>query len=220
MDDADQARSLAKIYHHRLGAPTATTDSALSEWFTPAPTGDGPNQDVRAWLRTQSALIETRVTSLTDDVAAVTPVWAKQLPKQPQDAAQRTVWRKRVGAIVAYRDLVGVTDQDSALGVAPTYPEEPYTTAAAALTALRNQNDEQRQRAQERDEMVRRLAQRKRETQSTHAQPVPTADERAERLRRVLEQSQRANRSPSGQTTATSRSHAARACSCTESSRW
>ncbi|TFD50715.1 TraA-like conjugal transfer protein [Cryobacterium sp. Hh7] len=130
--------SFAKIYHHRIAAPAATTgDSALPTWVTPPPVEAlGDNRAVRDWLHAQAGLIRDRTAALVDAAAATPEPWRSALRSQPDDASLQRAWRRDLGNVLAFRDLNQITDSESPFGEARP-DDDAYTAAVASLERLR-----------------------------------------------------------------------------------
>lgn len=131
--DADTTvRSLAKVFHHRIGEPANRhADPLMPAWIEPIPRSlDAAGADVHAWLQTQSSLIRARVDALLTRAEQTHPEWAGSLIPAPTDPLERETWRQQMAAIVTHRDVNGITDTSTLLG--PARAEEPSWIAANA----------------------------------------------------------------------------------------
>ncbi|TFC14357.1 TraA-like conjugal transfer protein [Cryobacterium algoritolerans] len=169
--------SLAKIYHHRIGAPGSQTETGLPSWVSPPPEGvDGGNRETRAWLHAQAELIHDRTQALVDTAAAKPEPWSERIRPAPDDASRQKAWRRDLGNVVAFRDLHQITDTESPLGAVRT-DDDAYTAAAASLERLRVVEDNAAAVARGR---VAGLRQRLAETNG--GGPAVEADERIQQL--------------------------------------
>lgn len=125
--------SLAKVYHHRLGA-AEQTGHQLPAWVAPPPPADGPNPQLRGWLHQQADLITDRIEHLIDDTITTRPAWSRTLGVDGLDEASR----RDLGTVVAYRDLNQITDPARPLGERPEYDTAATQAATAAWARLRN----------------------------------------------------------------------------------
>ncbi|KRE28257.1 MobF family relaxase [Agromyces sp. Soil535] len=132
LDPESGIKSLAKIYHHRLG-PAEHTGHELPAWVTAPPPEAGENPELRVWLNQHADLIADRVEHLVDDVVETRPAWAQRLGVDGLNEAGR----RDLGTIVAYRDLHHIADPNRPLGERPEHDTDESTIAAAAYARLR-----------------------------------------------------------------------------------
>ncbi|MBO1741020.1 MobF family relaxase [Leifsonia sp. TF02-11] len=136
IDGFNEARSLAKVLHYRVGDPAGVPTIELPSWITPAPGSVGHDPTVRDWVNQQADLIANRINALTDLTEATRPVWMESLGSAPEDSTQRALWRRNLARIIAYRDYHHIT-ADTPLGPPPAHDDPAYADALAALRELR-----------------------------------------------------------------------------------
>lgn len=136
IDGFNEARSLAKVLHYRVGDPAGTPTIELPSWITPPPGSVGHDPAVRDWVNAQADLIADRITALTDLAEATRPEWMSTLSLPPQQTTEHARWKRDLARIVAYRDYHHITT-DTPLGPPPAHDDPAYADARAALQAMR-----------------------------------------------------------------------------------
>lgn len=129
------SRQLTNVIHHRIASavdldPRGTT---YREWT--------PQVEDPAWqdyLNTLADAADARRDQLGQQAAAQPPQWALEaFGPVPDEAAERSAWEAKAGAVAAHRELVGFEDPAAALGPAPKAGQvEAYASWRTAWHAL------------------------------------------------------------------------------------
>ncbi|TIH28449.1 MobF family relaxase [Subtercola vilae] len=131
----DGVRSLAKVYHHRLGEGIAEpAPSGLPGWLTLPPVGARAETEVGRWIIDQGELITARVDQLYDQAHTAPEPWLGALRPEPTPGAGDDVWARNVRTVLAYRDQEQIRTPRDPLG--PQRHTDAYRHAAAALKQL------------------------------------------------------------------------------------
>ncbi|WP_344419849.1 MobF family relaxase [Pseudonocardia ailaonensis] len=115
----DDARSPAKVLHHRISTTLAgrlTPDITSAVDLVPRDAPDGWT----AWLSARAEAIDERRRELGEQMSEAAPAWAvTALGPVPDDVIGRAEWEQRAGWAAAYREMAGHSDETDPLGAAP-----------------------------------------------------------------------------------------------------
>lgn len=125
--ELETAKSVADVLCYRLHQvvlPGRTPEQFVDprNWTTFAPPVDAA---VGQWLQEMAVLASDRQAELGEDAAEQLPDWAiEHLGLPPVEPDQRAEWVHRAGIAAAYRELVGVREEQVSLGEAPPEDDE------------------------------------------------------------------------------------------------
>jgi conjugative relaxase-like TrwC/TraI family protein len=129
------ARQLINVIHHRI-TTNVSLDPAGDRYADWTPTVDDP--EWRTYLTGLAEKADARRDQLAAQAVDEAPTWAVEaFGPVPDDEPVRDVWRERVGAVAAHRELTGHEDDTVAIGAPPKAGQvEEYASYRAAWHAL------------------------------------------------------------------------------------
>jgi hypothetical protein len=143
--DMGGARSIAGVLHGRIRAMNLAASNRATSWAERTPRIDDPDHAMIA-RATAEAMDHRQLELGVTEVARPSPWAVRYLGMPPREpGALRDDWITRAGAAAAYRDLVGRSDPENALGAYPQSgaPEQrqAWSDAARALQMRREEID-------------------------------------------------------------------------------
>ena len=120
------AESVAQVLCWRLDAvldalaeqPPPPAGNRPVPWVRPIPRGVVGSEWIE-YLEQSEALIRSRIDELAGAAIADRPEWLSAIGAEPEEAAQRTTWRRALDAAAAFRDEYGVETNDAAHPLGP-----------------------------------------------------------------------------------------------------
>ncbi len=136
----DDAESIAKVLHWRIGQRTAGMPArAARPWAGLVGTTGDPDAD-RYWAQLAETM-EDRQRRLGEHTAEHPPPWAQALGPVPEHPVDRADWEHKAATVAAYREMWGHAHPHEPIGPRPAPHADPHEHAMwqAAAEALGRQ---------------------------------------------------------------------------------
>lgn len=150
------SEQIAEVLHWRIEHECIGDPAPSAATFTErTPRTEDP--EIRAVLLDLAERLDERTADLGARTALRPPPWAlDRLGPVPEDQDERREWRRRAGAVAAYREQFGYTDPRTPIGREPAAPEARASWRAAAEALGRDAADVEVMSASEGDLWARR----------------------------------------------------------------
>ena len=145
------SRSIAAVLHGRAGKEPAPAWGRTTGWAERAAQADS------AEIAGAVKMLDARQAELGQELAARPPAWALGAwgvpPSVQESAARRADWEKQAGIVAAYREAIGLTDPEQAIGPPPAGTAQVREAFRSAVRALELPDDAALMRAMGRGEL-------------------------------------------------------------------